>query len=89
MNDALWLVAGMAFMRLISGSLELLAAVLMVRHRSLERALLINGLLGFVGPIILILVNALGIAGLATRLSPHKLALLIAGVVCILLGTRS
>jgi hypothetical protein len=88
-NNALWLVAGMALMRLISGSLELLAAVLMVHQRSLERALLINGLLGLVGPIILILVNALGITGLAARLSPHKMALLVTGVVCILLGTRS
>lgn len=89
MNDALQLVASMAFLRLISGSLELLAAILMVRYRSVETALRINGVLGLLGPMILVLVNLLGITGLATKILPHRLALVVMGVLCILLGTRS
>lgn len=88
MSNAVRLVAGMALLRLISGSLELLAAVLMIRYRSIEAALRINGLLGLVGPSILILVSMLGIAGLAGRLAPFKLALIAFGVLCVLIGTR-
>lgn len=89
LNDAPQLVASMAFLRLISGSLELLAAILMMRHRSVETALRINGVLGLVGPTILVLVNLFGIAGLATRVFPYRLALVAVGVLCILLGSRS
>lgn len=89
MNEEIKFVAGMSLLRLISGTIEITAAVLMIHYRSLETAFRINGLLGLVGPTVLVLVSALGIAGLAGQVPPTRLALIIAGVVCILCGARS
>jgi membrane-bound ClpP family serine protease len=88
--DEIWKwVAGMALLRFLSGTAELTAAVLMLRYRSIETACRINGLLGLVGPLVLLLVSSLGIAGLSSRVVPGKLALIALGVLCILLGSRS
>ncbi len=88
MHNMMELVAGMALLRMISGTIELTAAVLMLHFHNLETACRINGLLGLVGPTILILVSALGVAGLAGKLEAWKLALVVCGVLCILVGTR-
>lgn len=79
----------MAFLRFLSGTIELTAAVLMLHYRSIEAAFRINGFLGLVGPAILLLVSALGIAGLAGQVPPRRLGMIITGVILILAGTRS
>ena len=79
---------GMASLRVLSGTVELLAAWLMWRAGRVETALQINGALGVFGPTVLILVTALGIAGLAGRVPPGKLALIGCGALLIFLGTR-
>lgn len=81
-------VRGMAIMRVLSGTVELLAAWLMWRAGRVESALQINAALGVFGPTVLILVTALGIAGLAGRVPPAKLALIGCGALLILLGAR-
>jgi len=78
----------MAIMRVLSGSVELLAAWLMWRAGRVESALQINAALGVFGPTVLILVTALGIAGLAGRMPPAKLILIGCGALLILLGAR-
>jgi len=81
-------VNGMATVRFVSASLEFTAALLMLRFGRVDTALRINGVLGLVGPIILILTTALGVAGMAGRVQIGKLALIFVGVYLILYGSR-
>lgn len=81
-------VAGMALVRLISASVELTAAILMLRYNRIDTALRINGILGLVGPAILLVVTTVGVVGLAGRLNPAKTALIFIGVYLILYGSR-
>lgn len=78
------MVAGMALLRLLSASLELTAALLMLRSGRVADALRINAALGLVGPLVLATVTALGLAGVAGRLPPGRMAMLAAAVVLIL-----
>lgn len=78
----------MALLRVLSGALELTAAYLMVRLGRVDEAMRINGLLGMVGPLVLVLVSLLGLAGLSAHLPWPRLGLVACGVALILLGTR-
>jgi hypothetical protein len=78
----------MAAIRLLSASIEITAALLMLRLNRVEAALRINGVLGLVGPTILIAVTLLGVVGLAGRIAPAKIVLIFAGVYLILYGSR-
>jgi hypothetical protein len=89
MSDGVKLLIGMSLLRMLSGTIELSAALLMLHYRSIETAFRINGVLGLVGPSVLILVSALGLAGLAGKIALWKLALIATGVVFIIVGTRS
>lgn len=79
-------VLSMAVLRILSGSLEVTAAILMLKMKSVERALLINSSLALVGPLILISTTAIGLSGLADKLSPGKFAWVLAGVTCLFIG---
>jgi hypothetical protein len=81
-------VNGMALIRLLSASVELAAAVAMLRLGRVEAALRLNALLGLVGPTILIATTAVGVAGMAGRIAPAKVVLVFMGVYLILFGTR-
>jgi hypothetical protein len=76
----------MAVLRMLSGSLELTAAIVMIRLNSVEKALVVNSMLALVGPLILISTTAIGLVGLSDKLSPGKLLWVMAGVGCILIG---
>jgi hypothetical protein len=78
----------MAAIRLLSACIEITGAILILRFGRVETALRINGLLGLVGPTILIAVTLLGVAGLAGRIVPGKIALIFIGVYLILYGSR-
>ncbi|MBI2875191.1 MAG: YqhV family protein [Firmicutes bacterium] len=77
----------MALVRVLSASIELTGAYLIYRVAKVEHALRVNAVLGMVGPTILIIVTLLGISGLAGRIPPGKLLLLLSGVVLIFAGT--
>ncbi|MFX3622583.1 MAG: YqhV family protein [Ectobacillus sp.] len=79
-------VLAMAVLRLISGSIEVLAALVMLYYNDAKKALVINGLLAFVGPTILILTMSIGIMSVANEISSGKLLFLIVGVGCILIA---
>ncbi len=81
-------VLGMAFLRLLSGSIEILAAVLFLKFNQVEKALLINSSLAIVGPIILILTTAIGVLGIAEKISLTKIIWIFVGVGCILYGVK-
>ena len=80
------IVLAMASLRLLSGAIEMLAALVMLRLNQVDKALVVNSSLALVGPFILLTTTGVGLAGLADRLSPAKLAWIAAGVTCLLIG---
>lgn len=78
----------MVLVRLLSAAAELTGALLMLRLNALDAAVRINGILGLVGPLVLITATAIGVAGLADQLSPARILLVFAGVAAILYATR-
>ncbi|MBT2659336.1 MULTISPECIES: YqhV family protein [Bacillaceae] len=82
-------VLGMAFLRLLSGSIEIFAAILMLRFNSVEKALMINSSLALVGPIILILTTTIGLVGIVGDISVMKIVWILLGVAFILIGVKS
>lgn len=81
-------VTQMAMLRIIAGSIEVTAALLMLKFGRVTTALQINGVLGLIGPIILFSVSTLGILSLAHQVHFSKLAIIALGVLLIFLGTR-
>ncbi len=80
---------GMVILRLLSGSIEITAAVLIYKLNNLEHALKINALLASLGPIIFIGAMYLGLTGLARDLSFSRAIFIYAGVALIFWGLRS
>lgn len=80
------IVLSMVALRLLSGSIEIIAAYFMFRYNQIEKALLINSGLALVGPFILITTTTVGLVGIADRLSFSKLAWIITGVSCLFIG---
>ncbi|MED4205246.1 YqhV family protein [Neobacillus mesonae] len=82
-------VLGMALLRVLSGSIEIFAAILMIKFNSVEKALMVNSSLALVGPIILILTTTIGVIGMAGNISLSKILWIFLGVSCILIGVKS
>jgi len=87
-GDDAGLVRTMAVVRMISSAIELAAALLMLRLGRLDAAVQINAALGMVGPLVLVTVTLLGVAGLAGKIPLARLALLGLGVVLVILSAR-
>lgn len=79
-------VFSMALLRIVSGSIELTAALVMLRLNEVQKALAVNSMLALVGPIVLLTTTTIGLAGLADKLSPMKFIWVAAGVSCLLIG---
>lgn len=79
-------VLSMASLRVLSGTTEIIAAVLMLRFMQVEKALLINSGLAFVGPLILLATTTIGLVGMADKLSLSKMLWILIGVSCIFFG---
>lgn len=82
-------VLAMGLLRILSGSIEITAALLMLKYNSIEKALLINSSLVLVGPLILILTTSIGLSGIAAQISYFKIFLIFIGVGCILFAVLS
>lgn len=80
------IVFTMAALRCISASIELTAALLMLKFGRVETALKINAVLAMIGPSIMVIVTSLGLVGLAGKVSLSKLAIIFSGVVLIFYG---
>ncbi len=87
MTTELRAVLTMALLRLIAGTIEISAGLLMLKFGRVETALKINSMLGLIGPIILTLVGAVGLIGLSSQLSWSRLILTALGVLMIFMGT--
>jgi hypothetical protein len=80
------IVMTMASLRFFSGSIEICAAILMLRLNQIDKALVVNSSLALVGPIILIATTTIGLVGLSDKLSPSKFIWVAAGVCCLMIG---
>ncbi len=79
-------VLNMAGLRLLSAAFELTAVVLMLHFNSIQKAIIINGSLALVGPIIFIFTMSLGLMGIAGDVSFSKLAMIGLGVCLVVIG---
>lgn len=76
-------------LRLLSGSIELSAAMLMIKFNDLEKAFYINSLLALVGPVVLIVTTGIGLTGLSEKISLTRMVCLFAGILLILYSLKS
>jgi len=82
-------VLGMALLRILSGSIEIFAALLMLKAKQIEKALVINSSLALVGPFVLIATTTIGLVGIADKISFTKILWILLGVAFILIGIKS
>lgn len=82
------IVLGMAALRFLSAGIEFTAASLMLHFGRVETAFKINALLAVVGPTVMVSVTALGLVGLASKMSPAGMLYVVTGVGFIFLGLR-
>ncbi len=82
-------ILGMALLRILSGSIEISVALLILKYNNIEKALVLNSSLALVGPIILILTTTVGLMGIAEKISYIKIFWIFSGVAMILYGVRS
>jgi hypothetical protein len=83
------LMLSMRLLRALSALIEVSAVVVMFRLSRLESLVRLNAALGLVGPVIFLLVSAIGLIGLAQKLNPLRFLLVLSGVCLVLIGTRS
>jgi hypothetical protein len=76
----------MAGLRLLSGAIEITAAIIMLLSNDVKKAMAINASLAIVGPIIFILTMTIGLIHMADDLSLQKLIFIGSGVGLILFG---
>ncbi|GAB6929855.1 hypothetical protein JCM10914A_38380 [Paenibacillus sp. JCM 10914] len=79
-------VVSMASLRVFSGSLEIIAAIIMLRMNQVDKALAVNSALAFTGPLILIATTTIGLVGMADKLSWGKIGWIMCGITCLLYG---
>lgn len=80
------IVFSMAMLRFLSCLIEFTAAFLFLKFDSIEKALRINAVLALIGPTIMSLVMALGLAGMSGKVSMNKFCIILAGVILIFYG---
>ncbi|HUC90865.1 MAG TPA: YqhV family protein [Paenibacillus sp.] len=80
------IVLAMGVLRLLSGSIEIFAALLMLRLNQVDKALVVNSSLALVGPLILISTTTIGLVGISDKLSMGKFVWVLAGVTCLMVG---
>ncbi len=78
----------MALIRVISGLLEIAAALIFLKVGKVNIALRMTAFLGLIGPLVFILVSVLGIAAIAVKLSWLKLGVICLGIILVLVGTK-
>ena len=82
-------ILDMSILRLLSGTIEIIVALVILKLNHVEKALMINSMLAIVGPIILILTTSIGLIGLADKISLTKIFWIVIGICFILYGVNS
>ncbi|WAA10791.1 YqhV family protein [Fervidibacillus albus] len=81
-------ILGMAFLRILSGSIEILVAIIILKLNDIEKALVVNSSLAIIGPMILIITTSIGVIGLSDKISFSSIIWIFIGVACILYGVK-
>lgn len=79
----------MATIRVISGLLEIIVAVIFLKGGRVENALRMNAFLGLIGPLVFLLVSVLGVVAIAVKLSWPKMILVCLGIFLVMVGTKN
>jgi uncharacterized membrane protein len=79
-------VLSMAGLRLLSATIELVSALVMLSLNDVKKAVAVNALLAIVGPIIFITTMTIGLFSITDELSFSKLLFIAIGVAFILFG---
>ncbi|NLX90038.1 MAG: DUF2619 domain-containing protein [Firmicutes bacterium] len=79
---------GIVLLRLFSGTVEIISALIIFRLNSLEQALKINAILASIGPLVFLAAMYLGLTGLARELPLQKMIFVYLGVALIFIGLR-
>jgi putative exporter of polyketide antibiotics len=82
-------ILGIAFLRIFSGSLEILVALIILKLNNVEKALVVNSSLALIGPLILITTTSIGLIGMADKISFTKIIWVFIGIAFILYGVKS
>jgi hypothetical protein len=80
------IVLSMASLRVLSGSIEICAALIMLRLNEIDKALAVNASLALVGPLVLITTTTIGLVGMSDKLSLSKMIWVVTGIACLLIG---
>lgn len=78
----------MVILRVLSGSIEVSAGLLMLKFNSLEKAFYINTMLALVGPTVLIVTTAIALFGLADKIPVARIICLFTGITLILISSH-
>ncbi|KOS63740.1 YqhV family protein [Lysinibacillus agricola] len=78
----------MVILRVLSGSIEVSAGLLMLKLNSLEKAFYINTMLALVGPTVLIVTTAIALFGLADKISVPRMICLFTGITLIFVSVN-
>jgi len=78
----------MIIFRIISGTIEISAALMMYKFNDLSKAFQINSMLALVGPTVLLATTFIGLYGLAGKISLEKALCLLGGILLILISLR-
>lgn len=81
-------VLSMALLRFVSGGIEIIAGMVMIKLNEVNKALIVNSSLAIIGPLILIFTTTIGLIGITDKVSISKLAWITAGIIFILIGIR-
>ncbi len=76
-------------LRVVSGSIDITAAMFMLKFNDLEKAFYINTLLALVGPCILIITTGIALVGLSEKISLTRMICLFGGITLILISLKS
>ncbi|MBA2873430.1 YqhV family protein [Thermaerobacillus caldiproteolyticus] len=79
-------VLTMAGIRLLSATIELIAALVMLSLNDVKKAVAVNALLAVIGPVIFITTMTIGLLSLTDELSFSKLLWIALGIALILFG---
>jgi hypothetical protein len=82
-------ILGMSLLRIFSGLVEISAAIVFIKMNDVGKALVLNSTLALLGPCILILTTAVGLIGLAEKISIFRIVVIFIGVGCILYGIKA
>ncbi len=82
-------VNSMAIIRVISGLLEIIVAIIFFKGGRVETALRMNAFLGLIGPLVFLLVSVLGVVAITVKLSWTKLIIISLGIILVMVGTKN